>query len=76
MIRRRKVIRDVRIRAHLWPALFRGIISCLVISWRNHSWRVDRRLLIQRLFGDGSSKVGNNRESRISGIPNSWGLAN
>lgn len=37
---------------------------------------MERRLVIQRLLGDGSSRAGNNMESMISGIPNSWGLAN
>lgn len=31
LIRRRNIMRDVRIRAHLCPSLFRGVISCFVI---------------------------------------------
>lgn len=31
LIVRSSVIRDVRISAHLWPFLLRGIISCFVI---------------------------------------------
>lgn len=37
LINRRNAISDERMRAHLWPALFSGIISCLVISWKNHN---------------------------------------
>lgn len=66
---KRKIISDDRIRAHLCPGLFSGVINCLVISWRNHSWRVERRLVIQRPPGAGNSKTGKSRESRISGIP-------
>lgn len=28
----RSIISDVKIRAHLWPFLFNGIISCFVIK--------------------------------------------
>ena len=71
-----RIISDVRIRAHLWPPLFSGIISCFVIEWRDHSWRVERRLVIQRLLGAGNSSAGNSIDSRISGIPRRQGLAN
>lgn len=37
---------------------------------------MEKRLATQRLPGDGSSKAGNSIESRIRGIPSSWGLAN
>lgn len=37
----RKTIRDVKIRAHLWPFLFNGVNSCFVVRLRNHSWRVE-----------------------------------
>lgn len=30
-------MRDVRISAHLWPVLFKGIISCLVIRLTSQS---------------------------------------
>ena len=30
LIVRSSIIRDVRISAHLWPFLFRGVISCFV----------------------------------------------
>lgn len=73
---RSSIIRDVRIKAHLWPFLFSGVISCFVIRLANHSCRVERRLLIHRLFGDGSSRAGNSIESRISGMPNKHGLVN
>lgn len=72
----RRIIREVNSRAHLCPFLFNGIISCLVIRWKSQSWRVDKRLVIQRLLGDGSSSAGNSIERRISGIPRRHGLVN
>lgn len=72
----RNTISDVRIRAHLCPPLFRGIISCLAMRWENHSWRVENRLVIHRLSGVGSRRAGNSIESRISGIPSRHGLVN
>lgn len=69
LIVRSIIIRDVSIRAHLWPLLFSGIISCFVISCRSQDWMVDRRLLIHRLSGDGSSRAGNSSDSVIRGIP-------
>lgn len=76
LIVRSMIIRDVNIRAHLWPFLLSGTISCFVIRCRIHVWMVDRRLLIHRLFGDGSSRVGKSRDSRIKGMPSRWGLEN
>lgn len=73
---RRKVMRDVRISAHLCPFLFRGVISCFVIRLMNHSWRVESRLVIHRLSRDGSRRAGNVIEMRISGIPRKDGLEN
>lgn len=70
------VINDVRIKAHLCPFLFKGIISCLVMRWRNHDWRVKSRLVIHRLFGVGSNRAGNSIEIRTRGIPRKHGLAN
>jgi len=72
----KSIIRDVRIRDHLWPFLLSGIISCLVIRWRIHDWMVRRRLVIHRLSGEGSRRAGNSIESRIRGIPRKCGLAN
>lgn len=69
LIIRSIIIRDVSIRAHLWPFLFRGIISCFVINCKSHDWIVDSRLLTHRLSGDGSNKAGNSRDSVIRGIP-------
>lgn len=43
---------------------------------RSHDWRVERRLVSHRLFGEGRSKAGNSMESRIRGIPSRLGLAN
>ncbi len=75
-MRRRKIRRDVRIKAHLCPFLSRGIISCFVTRLMNHSWRVDSRLVIHRLSSDGRSRAGNVIEIRISGIPRREGLEN
>lgn len=72
----KSVIRDVRIRAHLWLFLSNGIISCFVMRWRSHVWSVESRLVIHRLFGDGSSRAGNSMESSIRGIPRREGLMN
>lgn len=76
LISRRNTISEVRINAHLCPFLFRGVISCLVIRLMNHSCRVERRLVIHRLPGDGSRRAGNVSEIRISGMPRSDGLEN
>lgn len=76
LISRRKIISDVRIRAHLWPFLFSGIISCFVTRLMNHSCKVESRLVIHRLSRDGRSKAGNVMEIRIRGIPSSDGLEN
>uniref|UniRef100_A0A8D2M8N5 Uncharacterized protein n=1 Tax=Zonotrichia albicollis TaxID=44394 RepID=A0A8D2M8N5_ZONAL len=73
---RRKIMRDVRIRAHLCPFLSRGIISCFVTRLTNHSWRVESWLVIHRLSRDGSRRAGNVIEMRISGIPRRDGLEN
>uniref|UniRef100_A0A663F4Y7 Uncharacterized protein n=1 Tax=Aquila chrysaetos chrysaetos TaxID=223781 RepID=A0A663F4Y7_AQUCH len=72
----RRVISDTKIRAHLCPPLFRGSISCFVTRWMNHSWSAERRLVIHRLVGEGSNKVGNSIEIRISGMPKRQGLVN
>lgn len=76
MIRRRNIIRDVRIRAHLWPFLSSGSISCFVTRLINHSCRVESRLVTHRLSGDGSSRAGNVIAISTSGIPNRDGLEN
>lgn len=76
MIVRSIIISEVSSIAHLWPALFRGIISCFVIRWVSQSWRVDRRLVIQCLSGVGKRRAGNRRDKGISGIPRRYGLEN
>lgn len=63
-------------RAHLWPGLFNGVISCLVKVLINHSCRVDRRFGIHRLLGVGRRRAGNSVASRIRGIPRRYGLEN
>uniref|UniRef100_A0A8B9MZ73 Uncharacterized protein n=1 Tax=Accipiter nisus TaxID=211598 RepID=A0A8B9MZ73_9AVES len=70
------IISDTKIRAHLCPPLFRGSISCFVVRWMNHNWSVERRLVIHRLVGEGSSRVGNSIEIRMSGMPRRQGLVN
>lgn len=62
--------------AHLWPGLFSGTMSCLVIMLMAHSCKVDRRLVIHRLPGMGRRRAGSNVERRISGIPRRYGLEN
>lgn len=69
LMERSSRMREVSRRAHLWPALFRGFISCFVIRWMDQSWIVERRLLTHRRFGDGSRRAGRRRDGRISGIP-------
>lgn len=76
LIVRSMIISDVSIMAHLWPFLLSGTINCFVIRCSSHVCRVDRRLLIHRLFGDGNSRAGKSRDSKIRGIPSKWGLEN
>lgn len=76
MIRRRKIISEVRIRAHLWPFLSSGIISCFVTRLMNHNCRVVSRLVIHRLSGEGRRRAGNVIEIKIKGIPRKEGLEN
>lgn len=70
---RRKIISDVRIKAHLWPFLSSGIINCFVTRLTNHSCKVESWLVIHRLSRDDSRRAGNVTEIRIRGIPNSDG---
>lgn len=67
----RNIIRDVRIKAHLCPPLFRGSISCFVVRWINHSWRVESRLVIHRVVGEGRRRIGNIIASIMRGMPRS-----
>lgn len=76
MISKRNIIREVKIRAHLCPLLFSGVISCFVIRLISHSCRVDSRLVIHRLFSDGKRRAGNVIEIKIRGIPSREGLEN
>uniref|UniRef100_A0A8C3U490 Uncharacterized protein n=1 Tax=Catharus ustulatus TaxID=91951 RepID=A0A8C3U490_CATUS len=70
------IMSDVRIRAHLWPFLCRGIINCFVIKLINHSWRVESRLVTHRFPREGSKRAGNVSEMRIRGMPRRDGLEN
>lgn len=76
LIVRSMVISDVNIRAHLWPLLLSGAISCFVIRCRSHVWMVDSRLLTHRLSREGNSRAGKSRDSRTRGTPNRQGLEN
>lgn len=49
----RKTIREVRIRAHLCPFIFKGMRICWVNRLMNQPWRVSRRLLSHRVDGEG-----------------------
>ena len=40
----RRIIREAKSAAHLWPPGFRGRSSCWVKRLRNHPWRVSSRL--------------------------------
>lgn len=42
----------------------------------HHDCRVDKRLVIHRLPGEGRRRAGNSMERRISGIPKRHGLVN
>lgn len=63
-------------RVHLWPDLLRGVISCLAMVLMAHNCRVDVRLVIHRLLGEGRRRAGNSVDSRIRGIPSRLGLKN
>ena len=76
MISSRNIIREVRIKAHLCPFLFSGIISCFAIRLVSHSWRVESRLVTHRLSWEGSSRAGKVIAIRIRGIPRREGLEN
>lgn len=76
MVASRSTASDVRIRAHLWPGLFSGIMSCLVIMLMSHRCRVVRRFVIHRLLGAGRSRAGSSIAGRIRGIPRRCGLEN
>lgn len=76
LISRRKIISDVRIKAHLWPFLSSGIINCFATRLTNHNCKVESWLVIHRLSRDDSRRAGNVTEIRIRGIPNSDGLEN
>ena len=76
LMRRRKISRDVRIRAHLCPSLFSGVINCFVTRLMNHSCRVESRLVIHRVSREGRRRAGNVIEMKISGIPSRDGLEN
>lgn len=66
---RRKAIREVNKKAHLWAGMLRGSKSCLVNKVKNQLWEVIRRLLIHLVEGAGSSNQGVSMAKRIIGMP-------
>lgn len=72
----RKSIKDVRMRAHLWPPTFRGKRSCCVNRLINQFCSVSKRLFIHRTCGAGSRIQGSVRARAIRGIPSNEGLIN
>lgn len=65
----RKITREVRIAAHLWPPLFKGRRSCWVNRLINQPCRVRRRLFSQRADGLGYKDQGRVRARAIRGMP-------
>ena len=49
----RKIMRDVKRVAHLWPPRLMGRRSCWVKRFMNQLWRVSRRLFSHRLVAVG-----------------------
>lgn len=72
----RNSIRDVRIKAHLWPPRFKGNKSCWVNRLINQFCRVISRLLSHRAEGVGKRIQGRLRARAIRGIPKNEGLMN
>lgn len=72
----RKIIREARISAHLWPPTLTGRRSCCTNWLINRPWIVRRRLLSHRGDGAGKRSHGRARATRISGIPKYVGLKN
>lgn len=72
----RKSIRDIKIRAHLWPPKLIGKSSWFVNRLINQLSRVKRRLFIQRDVGVGNKSQGSRRARAIKGIPRRTGLIN
>lgn len=73
---RRKAIKEVRRKAHLWAGALRGRKICLVNTVKNQVWEVKRRLFTHRLDGVGKRSHGTNMARRIRGIPNEVEEAN
>lgn len=66
---RRKVIKEVRRKAHLWAGMLSGSKSCLVNKVKNQFWEVIRRLLTHLAEGAGSNNQGVSMARRIMGMP-------
>lgn len=73
---RRKIIKEARSAAHLWPSGLRGRSSCWVKRWRKCPWRKSSRLLSHWWVAVGQSNQGRVRASAIRGIPRRVGLMN
>lgn len=76
LIEIRNTIRDVRSRAHVWPAMLRGCRSCFVTRLINQAWRAKVRLDIHRVEMFGKRIHGRRIARAISGIPMRVGLKN
>lgn len=72
----RKIIREVRRAAHLWPPRLRGRRSCWVKRLMNHPCRAKKRLLSHRVVGAGYIIQGRVIARAIRGTPRSEGLIN
>ena len=72
----RKIIKEVRIAAHLCPGLLIGDISWLVSCIKNQFCNTNRRLDSQRFVGAGNIIHGRRIDNKISGIPSRVGLKN
>lgn len=72
----KNTINEVRIKAHLWPPIFKGVKSCDV------NWLIDQfcvvksRLLNHRRAGVGNSNHGRRKAKYMRGMPSRVGLIN
>lgn len=72
----RKIIKEARIRAHLWPPTLTGVKSWEVKRLMNQPWRVNRRLFSHRGAGEGKRSHGRIKAKAIRGMPKRVGLIN
>lgn len=72
----KKIIKEARRRAHLWPPTFKGWKICCVKLLINQLCRVSRRQLSHRTVGLGKSAQGKASARAIRGMPRKTGLIN